>query len=392
MRLRGGVRVGLAAAALTLVLASCSSSDDGVRTVEAPVAPEDAHRVAVDPTAVGASGTHLAPGVEVVAGSSLIGPTFPLTQWTGEGENVDVGWQAVIVVDADPVGVWNGYVDQLGIGDRASAEQACIVSQRGSPQLMPPRPSGYDDKVYPAPPTTATPTRFLTEPVIDGEDRIECRAAFDGIDLTMIVGQDGCGLVMGDEIAPACLEHEIAHLYVQVQTDPDAEALRSLDSSLGTDETRYERTEDTDGAGRDGWAPIPEGDVVEPQLGEPQPSRLPVSGERVDDGLDYFLGDRGDPSGGLLVVPSEATSLVAPAMLGFCNSGLVAVLSVPGPPEQAVDSFGINLDGKDPIVVTDADPAWALLSASSAGGYGLELLVVAQPDGTSAVLATECGD
>ena len=49
----------------------------------------------------------------------------------------------------------------------------------------------------------------------------------------------------------------------------------------------------------------------------------------------------------------------------------------------------------EPIVHagTDADPAWALLSADRPGGYGLELLAVARPEsGTSAVLATECGD
>ncbi|MEO6989353.1 MAG: hypothetical protein ABI239_11985 [Aquihabitans sp.] len=83
---------------------------------------------------------------------------------------------------------------------------------------------------------------------------------------------------------------------------------------------------------------------------------------------------------------------MAPAMLQFCNSGLVAVFSVPAPPEQAVQSFAVDGDDETLTVEGDAVPAWAELSAYQLGGFGLDLLAVAQPDGSSAVLVTECGD
>ncbi len=375
--------VAVAVTVALVLVTSCSSDDGDGRAADAPVSSEIMQRVAVDPDGIRGPGTQLAPGVEVVVGSSLIGATFPLFGWNDAGERVETGWQAVMVVDGDPIRVWSGYVEQLGIHDRASAEQACTVSRRGSPKLVPPSPSGRDNRY---------PTRFLTEPAIDDEDRIECRAVAEGVDIAMRVGQDGCGLVEGTDVPPACREHEIAHLFLQVQTSSDAGGLPSSDGALGTDELRFSRVQDPEGigGGRENWPIVPPGDVVEPQLSAPQPSRLPVPGERIDGGLDYFLDDRSAPSGGWPTVPAEAASLMAPAMFGFCNSGLVAVLSVPASPEQAVRLF--TIDGDSSTIVADTNQAWVLRSEQQAGGYHLDLLAVAQPDGTSVVLATECGD
>ena len=78
---------------------------------------------------------------------------------------------------------------------------------------------------------------------------------------------------------------------------------------------------------------------------------------------------------------------MAPTMLLDCNSGLVAVLSVPGTPEEAVATFDTAGDEDDPIVLssgTDAEgQAWAGGTIPTAGGYYVSLTAVDEGEGAA---------
>lgn len=103
-----------------------------------PPRPEP-HRVAVAIDSVEPPGTELGPGVEVQAGSSLVGAPFPLLNMyaQNQGEPVRLGWQALLVVDGDPVDVWDRYASELGVGDHASARNSCAVApQRWAEHTM----------------------------------------------------------------------------------------------------------------------------------------------------------------------------------------------------------------------------------------------------------------
>ena len=115
--------------------------------------------VAVEADSLLPEGTPLADGVEVQPGSSLVGSVFPLVdpyRLEGTDELEPRGWQGVFVVHGDPVEVWDGYADALGIGDRADAIEACTVEQIPPPDFS----------------STQPPARFLTESAMDDEDRL----------------------------------------------------------------------------------------------------------------------------------------------------------------------------------------------------------------------------
>jgi hypothetical protein len=138
--------------------------------------------------------------------------------------------------------------------------------------------------------------------------------------------------------------------------------------------------------------PPPEGPIRRPELDLANaPSGLPAAGERLDAGLDYYLN-----GSDAALVPPGARSLVAPAMLISCNSGLVAVLRVPGDPAIVTGVLDDAEENDDAMRhhrgTDDAGRAWDLGKISTAGGYYLDVLAVADRPDSSLALITECGD
>src|SRR3954471_6283339 len=115
MRCRRGL-VGTVAAALVLVgVAGCTR--DPARPAARPIVPPPHHGVAVAPTAIIGPGSTIAGGVEVQVGSSLVVGAFPLVDSSTTPPTLRAGsWQAVVLVDGDPLEVWARYIDALGIG------------------------------------------------------------------------------------------------------------------------------------------------------------------------------------------------------------------------------------------------------------------------------------
>jgi len=120
-------------------------------------------------------------------------------------------------------------------------------------------------------------------------------------------------------------------------------------------------------------------------------SELPGPGEPLDARLDHYL--QGEP---IDRVPTGARSLVAPVQIIPCNSGLVAVLDIPGDPhhvEKLFDDADPTDDPMGPVAsgVTEGR-AWEHGQIATAGGYYLDVYAVADRSGTSTVMLTECGD
>ena len=366
------------------VLSACSSSSEaGGRPPRRPAGseqpePSPANGVSVDAASLQAPGTALADGVEVVPGSKLVGAVFPALDFSGQsGRTNPLGWQAALVVAAsDPTDVWDLYVDELGLGGRADARRACVV-------YAPPSAGDLDVR-----------RRFLTEARLDEHEVLVCSARFGGTSLSMAVGALVCPEAQ-PEPRPRCVDRMVSHLYIEV-TATDDPGLAASDE-LGTDDLRTERSSEHAHSEREvadvSDDPIPGGRTILPAPGANLPlSPLPGAGERVDDRIDYYLGD-GDWVPPVAILPKGARSLVAPAMLIDCNSGLVAVVEVPGRPVQAVQAF------TDPDAPSSADLAgtwgsgpWAGRTHESVGGYDLDTIAVPGAKGTSFVLVTECGD
>jgi hypothetical protein len=391
---RRWVRWSASVCLVVLGLAAACGNDDTTGT-QVDGGSEDGHgRIAVDPDALRPPGSELAPGIEVQPGSSLVGTTFPLLGISDEGSS---GWQAVLVVDGDPVEVWDRYATALDVADQAAAVDSCIVARDGTPQDpdWQQDPSGDDADHQPV-----EVKRFLTEPRMEGEDRIRCSATLDGVSMTMVVGAPRLGGCLGDAMT-GCEPRPSSHLLLQVRTDGEA-GQSSEGPYLGTDELRYERsTYPAPETGHDGppvTAAIPAGDPVPPRaddLGADLDSRLPAAGEPFDDSLDAFLTRNGHAT--VNRVPDGARSLIAPAMLIDCNSGLVAVLGVPEGVREAVALFDeADEADDDPMDVDkgtdDAGREWAGGTITTAGGYYLDVTAVADGDDSSTVLLTECGD
>ncbi len=317
-------------------------------------------------------GTQLAPGVEVQAGSLLVGTPVPLIDFhSGPGMTpVPLGWQAVLVVDGDPIVVWDRYVAHLGVPEAAGAQRSCIVMAMAAPTK-----DTLGDFVPPA-------ERFITDAPFAGENRVECSATMGGTSMTLAVGAARC-------LDSGCELHSVSHLFISVVKSRADDGFEQF----GTDELRYQRAGE---AADDPNAvveplPVPTGQVFTPELEGEFRSRLPEPGERLDDGLDYFL----DGTSAALL-PAGGRSLVAPALLIECNSGLVALVEIPGTAVEAVGLFGRADRQDDPLTVvqgTDREGrAWAGGKIPSAGGYELSLVAVQTGDALSIVLVTECGD
>jgi hypothetical protein len=126
-------------------------------------------------------------------------------------------------------------------------------------------------------------------------------------------------------------------------------------------------------------------------------SRLPEEGQPFDDLLDDYLVVADGSHTAVDVVPPGGRSLVAPAMLFGCNSGLVAVLALPEGVKAAVARFDdADTLGDDPMTVVDGTDAggraWSGGTITTAGGYYLDVTALADGKGSSFVLLTECGD
>jgi hypothetical protein len=390
-------RIGRTASACLVLLglvAACGDGGGGRTGTEAGGGSDGVtRRVAVDPDALRPPGSELAPGIEVQPGSSLVGTAFPLLGLSDDGPS---GWQAVLVVDGDPVEVWDSYAATFDVAEQASAVDSCIVAREGTPQDAEWQQVPSTDDANRRPVEVA---RFLTEPRMEGEDRIRCSATLDDVSMAMVVGAPRLGGCLGDAMT-GCEPRPSSHLLLRVRTDGGA-GQASEGPYLGTDELRYDRSipaspED----GHDGppdTASIPAGDPVPPRLddlGAGLDSHLPAAGEPFDGSLDPYLSRNGPTE--VNRVPDGARSLVAPSLLIECNSGLVAVVGVPEGVTDAVALFDEADDIDDDMKVAegtdDEGRAWAGGTITTAGGYYLDVTAVADGDSSSTVLLTECGD
>lgn len=286
-----------------------------------------------------------------------------------------VGWQAVLVVEGNPIEVWDRYVAHLGVDDdRAYAVESCVVQA-----VRPTTEQEANDGTRFVPPVE----RFVSEPPVEGESRIACHANVAEVTMALVMGAMPCLDYQVDD--PPCPFHSASHLYIgvldQVDERLEADRLRALEPTPGTDSG--ETMESVPHA-----ADVPK---MPAMLDGELVSRLPEEGERYDDGLDYYL-DRSDAA----LVPEGARSLVAPAMVLDCNSGLVALLEVPGTPSEVVHTFDQAEDRDDDLIGVDGTDAqgrsWAGGSITTAGGYYLDLVALDTGDVASTVLITECGD
>ena len=377
-----------------LATAACGDPDEtGDSTPGEPSAEADA---------LAGPGTPLAPGVEVVEGSQLVGRVFPWAPpdmslapdaWEGRESGKAPGWQAIFVVDGDPIEVWNGYVSALDVPE-ASATNSCTVETVIAPDVSAEdATTTMTTMMAPENPAdAAATTRFLTEPVLDDENLLDCSARFGELSMFMEVGARRM-FVEGDDGSRDCSLRPVSLLVIRVG-EPQGDQ-----PSLGANELRYERAIAPSGPGAlvggpETWPEVPEGDVVPPQFADAGPEpRLPAAGEPLDDGIDPFLSYLG---GSVFRVPPGGRSLVAPALVIECNSGLVAVLRVPGTPADAIAYFDGAAADDDPIQtsegVTEDDQPWITGMIATAGGYYLGVTAVTHDGSTSDVLIDECGD
>ena len=391
-RQRWSCAVVAALAVGALVLTGCGDPDEtGGSTSAAPSADADA---------LAGPGTPLAPGVEVVDGSRLVGRVFPwappdmgiaMEAWEGRGTGTAPGWQALLVVDGDPIEVWDGYAAALGVPE-ASAVESCTVDIVTAPDIT--AEEATTTMMAPETPAdAAVRSRFLTEPALAGENVLDCSARVGAAQMFMKVGASRT-CVSGADGSNDCSLRPLSHLMIRVG-EPQGEQ-----PSFGTTELRYERgfaaagPDGVDG-GSETWPGVPEGDVVPPQLPDlgPEPA-LPAAGDPLDDGIDPFLSYQGSS---VFAVPPGARSLVAPALVIDCNSGLVTVLRMPGTPADAIAYFDGAADMDDPIrtsegTTSDDDRAWVTGMIATAGGYYLGVTAVAHDDSSTDVLIDECGD
>lgn len=335
--------------------------------------------VAVNEESLLPEGSPLTAAVSVQPGSWLVGRVFPWATFdavpgpSGSDDAV-LGWQAVLVVDGDPIEVWNSYARAFDVGDAAPAAQSCIV------EAVTVSPTTAE------PGTTPRARRFLTERRIEGENLLDCTAAVGDLWMSMRVGLDRSCEGFGDP--RKCTLRPIAHLFVRG-------GVTQL-GGLGADELRYERgmgAFNPDPAAR--MAPVPGGPVVRPDLPEPgSMPALPGPGDAIDDGIDYYLGSGADAA---FRVPVGGRSLIAPAMLiTWCNSGLVAVLRVQGSPDEAVgflfDTGDSDYTNETRNGMTDDGARWTTGGVGQSGGYDLGFTAVARGDDHTDLLLSECGD
>jgi hypothetical protein len=324
-------------------------------------------------------GTILHGSVDVVDGTELVGSVFPFVNPNSARSAAPTsappdGWQALLTVTGDPIDAWNAYAKALGVDDLAGAIPSCEVSAVTAGPIPPP------DESWPV------VHRRLTEPRLDGENRLECAATVGAVTMSLVVGvARRCEPAVGGP-KTHCDLRRVAHLLIRVQAPDQPTTDRP---SVGP-ESAY----DEHGT----RAAATSGTVVRPRLStKGATSVLPGPGQSIDDGLDYYLQEGlGAGSTSVFTVPRGGRSLVAPALLIQCNSGLVAALRLEGTPRQVADGFDAQGTQDDPMVRAEGDLAdghsWVSGEIATAGGYYLDVAAVAVDDGHSDVLVTECGD
>lgn len=358
--------------AAALLVTGCGSS--------APDAadPKAEPRIAVVADALRGPGTALADGIDVQEGSRLVGAAFPFVPYDAVDEAYEEepdGWEAVFVVDGEPMAVWERYADALGIGDQATAERSCVVGVTRTRE----DPNWHPDT-----------DRLATEARLADEDHLTCSATVGGTSMAMAVGVGECP--DGYEDLPVCPRWGMAHLHVRV----DESESGSSGAWFGADDERTNTAsvEAQDEADVADTAPLPGGPLVEPRFDFTGVTPLlPGAGERIDAGLDPFLGteDYVAPVG---ILPKGARSLVSPGTPLACAGALATVVEVPGTAAEAVAAFDAGEPADlAPIRTGRADGVpWAQRNFESAGGYYVDLTAVPAGEGRSFVLYTECGD
>jgi hypothetical protein len=361
----------------------CGNADGGPREADEPTAPAPDQRVAVEPDVLRGPGTELAEGVEVQEGSSLVATTFPVVDMYEEepsSETAIAGWTALLVVDGDPLTVWDRYATELGIDDVADAVHACVVTTPYDTKPDPDRPDGTSNTIQ-----DYSLTRLVTEQPIPGEDLVDCEAVVNGTSARLVAGAQRCET---DQAAPGvdCATVGAAHLWITVGGE-EAGYQR-----LGTDEILAARSlPGSPDAVQPETVPDDESPIVPADIGPgPFGPPLAAAGEPWDAGLDPYLG-----LDGVALVPDGGRQLVAPAILTPC-SGAVTVLQLPGAPTEAIEPMDGAVDDDDPLQLhRGADfggRAWAGGEITTAGGYYVSQTAVDAGDGTSWVFVSECGD
>ncbi len=353
------------AAVTALLVAGCGGSTSEAEDVGGPPStPAEALPIAVETSALLAPGTEIVEGVAVQEGTWLVGSAFP-------GHWGDESWQALLVLEGEPLAVWDRYAGALGIEDRASARQSCVVMRVGDP------PGPLHD-----PSSDRPPTRFITEEPIDDENRVECRAEVDGT--TMVLGYgpsyspDLCHLPSEDQPWD-CRRPTEAHLYLRSRQDDGAGYPR-----FATDELRMLRS----GSG-DQPAPVPSGEVIAPSFDlPPDLVPLPAAGEPVNGGLS------GGPRWRL---PDGARGVVAGVSLMHCTGSMATVWEVPGAPADAVEALLADAaDGDRYGAISHGADArgrdWTMESTAEAGGLHVTVVALATTDEVSSVMLTSCND
>jgi hypothetical protein len=356
--------------------------------------------VAAAGSALRPPGSPLDGSLRVQAGSQLVATAFPYDapRFDAAATSEDMGaWQSLLIVDGNPIEVWDRYARALGIDDWGSARHACVVRRVPAPGERPPTtivgptttaavgpPSGVPPPGVggaPAGPTVQElpfPERLHVDPQLDCEEVLACEA--QGLHVSMVM-RFGATLLCpgGDTSSPRCERWRDRHLYLTVAPNVAVEP----------GDVAVSRTVGGAGLASDGRPTS--GPIVPPRIeATGTVSSLPGPGDRFDAGLDgYLAGSR------VVDLPPGARSLVAPSMPIECNSGLVAALEVPGAPPDALRTFD-DADPTDrPMYVTAL--RWKGRSAlhgviSTAGGYALDLTAVASGGDSSDVLITECAD
>ena len=349
--------------------------------------------VAVDDGALLGPGSPVADGLVVQDGSELVAGVFPLvSQVTADDGSRPVGWQAVFVVTGDPLDVWDRYTEAFEL-DEATAQRSCVVEVTPLPDDGKAPPLSDD-------PTEAPPQRFVTEPVLEGENRLMCSVATwpRQLRLRMVVGVDTSRCLPYSYGLDPCRVWSAAHLVIQsdpsmVPSEGDHEAHLVRDSvSYGTDTqvSRRNLVEDS--------VSIPDGPLIAPGFGAGPygESHLPGPGDRIDDEMDYQLGSFGGVVELVAVLPDGMRSVVAPSMFDCGTSGLVAVLESDDSASDVAlwfrltDTYGGS--ASDLSGTTDQGEQWDYAFLSAPGGYKMAVTAVDRDDGTSRVLVRECGD
>lgn len=337
--------------------------------------------VAFEPDSLSGPGTSLFGEIEVQEGSQLVGPVFPSASVTGPGGNDGLnGYQAVLILEGDPVEVWNSYAESFGIDEAASATQSCVVRAVPEPASGQDVGDGETEDTVQVDQYPKIEERFLTEPRVEGENQVECSANSPAGSMWLSAG---VGEAVGEPVGHMVVSQPLGGSAVEAEGDV---------SNLGTTSLRYQRSQEMnpDVQGPDP-VDVPSGEIASLEFpADLDPPSLPVAGERIDSAIDSFLDYTK-----LGVLPDGFSSLVFPVLSGQCNSGLFAVVQYDGSPGDAVAAFKAVAGSDESYEGTFTDLEDREVEAidfPSAGGYHIEMFATETSPGATTMLYFECGD